>query len=331
MKSSSALRLVALLACFAALGAWAGCNKKKINGSQPDLLTTVRVSLSSSGAEGDRDALNDTLGISNDGRFVTFTSRATNLVSINVNNFANVFYRDNVARTLTLVSISRTGGAADGPSGTSAMSGDGRYVVFASFATNLTFDVVPVGKRQIYVRDMFNQTTTLVSRASGAVGSLIADDNCDNPKISNDGVYVVFETIASNLDGTPGPGNGDDGDAFKDIYRRKVIDGTSAFPTELVSFASGASSGALNKGNDDSTTPVISSDGRYVAFASNATNLVTASADGGPDQNGQTDVFVRDMQTFRTVRASVERTGVVVPGNLLNGPSKSPSISLAGE
>src|SRR5207302_128426 len=99
-------------------------------------------------------------------------------------------------------------------------------------------------------------------------------------------------TLSNLLDGTPG--GGDDNDAFKDIYRRKVIDGTAAFPTDLISFASGSSSGAANKGNNDSTGPCISADGRFVAFTSAATNLVSASADGGPDLNTQTDVFVRD-------------------------------------
>ncbi|HVE39867.1 MAG TPA: hypothetical protein VNM14_08275 [Planctomycetota bacterium] len=330
MKPSSAQRFaVVIITGLVAFGIWAGCNQKKINGLDPALQATVRVSLSSSGAEGNLDAVKDTLGISNNGRFVSFTSRATNLVPGDTNNCADVFYRDNLNRTLTLVSISRTGGPADGASGTSNMSGDGRYVVFSSVATNLTFDVVPVGKKQIYVRDMVLGTTTLVSRASGSIGSLIGDENSDNPKISNDGVYVVFESESNLLDGAPG--GGDDNDTFKDIYRRKIIDGTSAFPTELISFISGATSGAANKGNGHSTAPCISSDGHVIAFTSEATNLVSATLDGGPDQNLFSDVFVRDTGTLRTVRISVEYTGVVVPGNLLNGPSRSAAISLDGE
>jgi Tol biopolymer transport system component len=302
-----------------------GCNKNKVNGTQPVILNTVRISLSSSNSEGNLDAVNDSLGISNDGRFVAFTSKATNLVPGDTNNAADVFLRDNVNRTLILVSVNLAGGPANGASGSPTMSGDGRYVAFSSLATNLTIDVVPAGKMQVYVRDLQSGTTALVSRASGATG-LISDQDCINPKISNDGVYVVFETTSNILDGVVA--GGDDNDAFSDIYRRKWIDGTAAFPTDLISFASTFNSGAANKGNNNSTQPCVSGDGRFVAFVSAATNLVSTSQDGGPDTNGQTDVFVRDTQTFRTVRCSVEFVGANMA---LTALCRSPAISLDGQ
>jgi hypothetical protein len=302
-----------------------GCNGK-VNDSQPNLMTTVRVSLSSSNDEGNLDAVQDSIGVSNNGRFVSFTSRATNLVPGDNNTVADVFLRDNIARTLVLVSVSLTGGPANGASGSSSLSGDGNYVVFTSLATNLTSDVVIPGKRQVYVRDIAAGVTTLVSRATGATG-LIASDDCLNPKLSNDGTCVVFDSLANNLDGVAA--GGDDNDAISDVWRRRWIDGTSAFPTDLVSFASGSTSPGGTKGNLGSSKPSVSTDGRYVAFESNASNLVAAGSDGGPDLNATTDVFVRDMQAFRTVRCSVELPGTLFP-NALVGPSLSPAISLDG-
>ena len=167
--------------------------------------------------------------------------------------------------------------------------------------------------------------TTLVSRASGASG-LIADQNCDNPRLSNDGTYVVFESLSNLLDGVNG--GGDDNDTLSDIYRRKWIDGTSAFPTDLISFQSGFGTGSGKKATGSSNRPVVSSDGRYVAFDSDAADLVSATQDGAPDSNSTTDVFVRDTQTNRTVRCSVEYVG---SNPALVGPSRSASISLDGQ
>jgi Tol biopolymer transport system component len=330
MKSSlSASRDFAVMAllAFAMTG---GCNQKKINKTDPNLLTTVRVSISSSGSEGNLDCVNEQPGVSNDGRYVAFTSRATNLIDPpDLLNFSDVFLRDNKNRTLVRVSVSLAGGEGNGNSGQPSVSGDGRYVAFSSLATNLTTTVVPAGIRQIYVRDMETGTTTLVSRASG--GGFIADAACGNPKISNDGVYIAFESDSNLLDGVTG--GGDDNDSATDIYRRRVIDGTSAFPTELVSIRSGFGIGTGNKGNGVSANPVISGDGRYVAFESNASNLVSATQDGAPDNNGVTDVFVRDMgipgtPANRTARCSVEYAGHDPTQASLSG---SPTISLDGQ
>jgi hypothetical protein len=331
MRSFANIVRIAGSGFILALCTFAGC-KKSVNNLHPLLLNTVRISLSSTNAEGNLDAVNDSIGVSNDARFVAFTSKATNLVLAppDTNNAADVFLRDNISRTLTLVSVSLTGGPANGASGSPSLSGDGRYVAFASLATNLTVDAVPPGKKQIYVRDMLLGVTTLVSRSSGASG-LIGDEDSSVPKISNDGVYVAFQSLSNLLDGVPAGGDDNDtGPNSADIYRRKVIDGTSAFPTDLVSMVSLAApgSGPANKGSSSSTNPCISGDGRYVAFTSAAVNLVSASQDGGPDTNGVDDVFVRDCNTFRTVRCSVEYVGSIAS---LKGLSRSPTITLNGQ
>ncbi len=326
MRSSAAIVVTVSLGILLAFAGLSGC-KKTVNRNNPTIQNTVRVSLATNGAEGNLDTVNDSIGISNDARYVAFTSRATNLVAGDTNNASDVFLRDNVDRTLTLISISFAGGPANGASGTPSVSGNGQFVAFSSLATNLTLDVVPAGKKQIYVRDVVNGTTTLISRSSGATG-LIADDTCDTPRISNDGVYVVFQSVSNLLDGVPGAG-GDDDDATLDIYRRKWIDGTSAFLTELVNFNSGffPGNGKVNKGNI-AFAPCISADGNHIAFTSSATTLVTATQDGGPDTNAQDDVFVREMSTGRTVRCSVEFVG---SNPALKALSRSPSITLDGQ
>jgi Tol biopolymer transport system component len=334
MKPSSILISLLVLAVLAGAVS-GGCNQKKINKTNPALMATVRVSIATDGTEGNRPAANDQIGVSFDGRYVAFTSDADNLVPNDNKSLSDVFVRDNKMRTLTLVSVSTSNGAANAASSQAHISGDGRYVVFCSFATNLTTDAPPppAGVRQVYVRDMVLGVTTLVSRATGASGAF-ANVNCSNPKISNDGNYVVFDTGAENLDGTAG--GGVDSDGLVDVYRRKWIDGSNVFPTELVSFASGCGNPPLTttKGNQASRIPAISADGRFVAFESDATNLVSVGGpggDGGPDLNQQTDVFVRDMDTNRTVRCSVELAGTSFPSALpLAGPSSSATISLDG-
>jgi Tol biopolymer transport system component len=334
MKPSSLLASFLVLSVLAGVVS-GGCNQTKINKTNPALMVTVRVSIASDGTEGNRPAVADQIGVSYDGRYVAFASDADNLVPNDNKSLTDVFLRDNQTRTLTLVSVSTSNGAANGASTMAHISGDGRYVVFCSFATNLTTDSPPppAGVRQVYVRDMQLGVTTLVSRATGASGAF-ANVNCQNPKISNDGNFVVFDTAAENLDGTPG--GGVDSDALTDVYRRKWIDGLNIFPTELVSFASGCGNPPLTttKGNGASRIPAISGDGRFVAFESDATNLVLvggAGGDGGPDLNAQTDVFVRDMDTNRTVRCSVELPGTIFPGALpLAGPSTSATITLDG-
>jgi Tol biopolymer transport system component len=306
-----------------------GCTKKKIDSVQPDLLVTIRLSLSSSGGQGNLDAVNDPPGISNNGQFVAFTSKAFNLVPNDNNNAPDVFYRDNIARTTTLVSMNLSGtGSGNGPSGSPWLSGNGQYVVFASKATNLTSDILPLGNpQQIYVRDMFTGTTTLVSRANG-LGGPIADLDCNNPKISNDGTAIIFDSATTVLDITDVTVS-----TVTHVYRRLWLNGNLGYPTELVDFASGTTTlaGPAFVANGNSVKGAPSADGRFIAFESNGSTLVSAPADGGPDKNGTTDVFVRDMMTFRTVRCSVPGPGFTEVPPAVVGPSQSATISADGQ
>ena len=234
--------------------------------------TTTLVSRASApgGAAANAAALNP--DISDDGRYVVFQSGANNLSPDDNNGVANVFVRDLVANTTTLVS--RTPGAngagANDLSFIATISGDGNRVAFESAANNLSTEdnnaVV-----NIFVRDLAAATNTLVSRASGA-GGAPANDASDSADISSSGRFVTFRSNANNL-------SADDRNAFTNIFLRDLDDATTA----LVSRASGpggAGADAL------SLSPVVSDNAR-VAFASSATNL---SADDG----AFIDVFVRD-------------------------------------
>src|SRR5262249_7108522 len=174
--------------------------------------------------------------------------------------------------------VSRAGGAggakADGFSDTPAISADGRFVAFHSVASNLD---APDGDTTgaVFVRDLQGNTTRLVSRAGGADGAK-GNGNSSDATISADGRLVAFESGSTNL--------GAGGATGSDVYVRDL----QANTTTLVDRASGADGAPANA---FSTNAAISANGRFVAFASLASNL---SPDDGELIE---DVFVRDLQT----------------------------------
>jgi Tol biopolymer transport system component len=313
----------------------AGC-ARKVNKDHPKLLVTTRISLRTDGGQGIGAAVTDRPGLSDNGRFVVYTSKAPNLVANDDNNASDVFYWDNLTRTTLCVSVTpgANGVPANGASGTPSISGDGRYVCFASRAKNITADAsdFPLTQRQhIFVRDMVLGVTTLVDKSTGDDTGLKANQDSANPEISKDGHWVVFESSASNLDGDPGPAtpSAPDDDAIVDIYLRNVDPAFSdaMHTTELVSIASDQFGGA--KGNGDSTAPSISATGERIVFQSVATNLIPDSSVFGPDNGATTDIFMRDRVAHSTVRISVAHpSSVGFPHP--DGPSLAPSISADG-
>lgn len=222
------------------------------------------------------------LGASADGRFAVFGSIASNLVANDTNHAADIFVYDASSATIERVSIATDGtqGNADIDYGYD-ISADGRYVVFASFATNLVAGSVA---EQVYLRDRQAGTTSLLSvNKSGMPGS----DNSYLPRLSGDGHYAAFISCAHDL-------IAGDTSTTCNVYRRDLW----ANATELVSVGIGSSNPDGN-----SSLPSLSTDGRYVAFQSSASNLVVA------DSNGKLDVFVRDMASQSIVRASVNSAG----------------------
>ncbi len=259
--------------------------------------TTERVSLDSAGAEANERSFYPTL--SADGRFVAFLSYASNLVAGDTNGFGDVFVRDQQTGLTELVSISTAGTQGDNFSVPWSVSPDGRYVAFFSYATTLTPNDTN-GFGDVFLRDRLLGTTSLVS-----VDSAGAQGNGDSGacSLSANGRYVAFSSSATNL--VPGDTNG-----ASDVF---VHDGLTGL-TERISVGS-----AGTEANLQSELPSISADGRYVAFQSDASNLVAG------DTNGKVDAFLRDRLAGSTTLVSVAATAVAGDGR-----SDLPAISADG-
>jgi len=241
---------------------------------------TTRVSVSSTGAEG--DAASFFPSISGDGRFVAFRSFARNLVADDRNGVEDVFVHDRTTGVTERVSVASDGSEATGPSITSAISGDGRFVAFTSSASNL----VPGDRNHamdVFVRDRDRHQTWRVS--VGPYGE--ANGASEGSGISRDGHDVVFRSSATNLVG--GDTNG-----RPDVFVRDWVAGT----TTRVNVSSTG-----EEANLETYRGSISGDGRWVAFRSEASNLVPG------DTNGAQDVFEHDRGSNETTRISVSTAG----------------------
>ncbi len=235
--------------------------------------TTERVSVASGGAEANADSFD--VSISGDGRFVVFTSSASNLVNGDTNSKADVFARDRQTGTTTRISVNSSGAQADGGGFSPDVSGDGRYVVFLSRSGNLDprGDEYS-GKDLVYVHDRQIGQTVLASVASD--GSILTVGLFDQPGISGNGRYVAFPFYDK------GNNNG-----ILDIWVRDLQTGESR---------------EIAAGNASSFGPSLSANGAVVSFDSGASNLVSG------DTNGASDVFVREV---------------------VYGPERSPNVAAA--
>jgi Tol biopolymer transport system component len=298
-----------------------------------DLVTrhTERVSVSSTGEQlqdsspswpGAREP-----SISWDGRFVAFETRASNLVPNDHNGTWDAFVHDRLTRKTERVSVSSAGQEREGPAGcprvagcsplpdqeagrstemNPSISGDGRFVAFRSFAANLvpSDDGLNV---DTFVHDRMTHTTERVSVSSSGEQGNFGSSSPGHRQLSFDGRYVAFNSFASNL--TPGD-TGFDPDVFvHDRLTHKTI---------RVSVSSSGDE-ALVTSDSPTGGATISEDGRYVAFHSDASNLVPS------DDNGVVDVFVHDLLTGTTVRVSVTATG-----EAMEGSSSYPYVSADG-
>ena len=247
--------------------------------------TTERVSVDSSGAEANGKSGLYGLSISGDGRFVAFVSEATNLSPGDMNGKLDVFVRDRQLGLTECASVDPNGATGNGDSGSYgfAISADGRYVAFASSASNLVAGDTPA--LDVFVQDRQLGLTEIVS-VNTTGGS--ANGQSYHPSISSDGHYVAFVSTASNL--VQGDTN-----AHSDVFVRDRILG-------MIDLISVDSSGA--QANGDNFVPSISADGRCVAFESDASNLVAGETNFLPD------IFLHDRQIGTTERISVDSSGV---------------------
>jgi Tol biopolymer transport system component len=257
---------------------------------------TTRMSVDSSGAEANDDSFAP--AISADGRFVTFSSAATNLVAGDTNGVDDVFVRDRQAGTTTRVSVA-SGSEANSGSYSPSISADGRYVAFLSDATNLVAGDTNAS-RDVFV---FDRQTATTARASVDSAGVQADLDSFTPVLSADGRFVAFTSFADNLIPL-------DTNESSDVFVRDL----QANATTRVSEYQGGF-----EADFDNLRPAISADGRFVAFDSDADNLAWG------DTNDVFDVFVKDRQTDILARVSVDDGGAEA-----NGDSVRPALSADG-
>jgi CSLREA domain-containing protein len=223
------------------------------------------------------NAASDSPSISADGRFVAYSSAATNIVAGAPSGIRQIYVYDTVTQTTTLASRSSTGAVGNGDSTRPALSADGRYVVWTSNAGNLA---AGGANGQIYRRDLSSGQTILVSVSVSTLAG--GDGPSSDPQVSADGNVVAWDSAADDL--VAGFSSG------WDVFVRTI----SAGSTQIASVSAGG-----QEGNGNSTVSRLSSNGRYVLFYSLATNL------GGPTGGGNQGVYLRDLQSATTTFESV--------------------------
>ena len=301
----------------------------RINLAAPQAQVEQLVSVRSDGALAGNSSSIDASS-SADGRFVAFTSLASDLVSMDLNNVLDVFVRDTIAGSTVRVSVASDGAEGDGNSEHPSISADGRFVAFTSFARNL----VPGDgnlEADIFVHDrdadgngVFDEPGAIstvrvsVNTLTGAEGN----SRSTNPAITPDGRFVAFagpNTLVANDTNFAE-------DVFvhdRDVDTNGVFDeaNTPGMEDKVITLRVSLDSAGV-QGNTTSENPSISADGRFVAFDSFASNLVA------DDTNNTPDVFVRDTMTGITVRVSVDSNGAQdANGSFL---ASNPSISADG-
>ena len=248
--------------------------------------TTELVSVDSYGNPGN-NACEHLSSISADGRYVAFASYATNLVPGDTNGVNDIFVHDRQTGITERVSVDSYGNQSNNGSLWLAISANGRYVAFTSWANNLVAGDTNGGP-DIFVHDRQTRVTERVSVDSigNQANPESASPAMSYPSISADGRYVAFVSGATNL--MP-----DDTNGVNDIF----VHDRQAGITERVSVDSSG-----NQANNHSSRVFISAGGRYVAFASSATNLV-------PEYFGGVNIFVHDLQTGITELVSKNANG----------------------
>ena len=287
-------------------------------GAQAIAPTNVeRVSVSPTEAEGNL-ASGGQSGVSADGRYVIFASEANNF-GAGFSGGSDIYVRDRQAGFTELVSRgdAQTAGGriANGASDSPSISSSGRYAAFATLAGNLVATAAGAaidtnGRSDIYFRDRRGAVVWVSPAPANAVG----DGASTLPKISGDGGTVVFQSTSTNL-------VAGDTNVQPDVFAA-TLTMSNGLP-QLFSVRQVSSTNVV--ANGASTNADVSEDGSLAVFQSAATNLVTG------DDNGETDIFLRDLSTgaIRIVSRATDEDETT-PGELGDGPSTNPAISADG-
>lgn len=264
------------------------------------LTSTGQVQLVSSNANGvasNQNSRNPSL--TSDGQWVAFESNASNLVDTDLNGNYDIFVKNINTGVIERVSTTAVGAEANNSSWDASISGDGRFVAFVSQSSS--FDEHDQnGTQDIYVKD--RQTGHVIRASTDAMGT-DANSFSQMPKISSDGRIVVYSSGASNL-------ALNDTNQSGDIFAKNLVTGA----LQLVSADTSETAG-----NNQSLRPSVSSDGRYVVFESDATNLVP------DDTNDRSDIFRKDLLT-----GQVQRVSTTSNGHQADGASYNATVSSDG-
>jgi Tol biopolymer transport system component len=363
MRESRSLtrRYVFLLACIAGVVVSLVISQLPSIVAQSN-QTTEQIDVSSDGSQAN-SGIETAMAMSSNGRVVAFSTFATNLATDNqIFNLQDIYVRDRVDGTTEVVSLNGYGVQSNGISIEPSVSADGRFVAFTSDATNLVsgdtnqcfYNLLdesfqPGDCPDVFVRDRITGTTERVSVGSdGQEGN----DRSSVPVISADGRYVFFISLASNFYSDDRPVSADlfvhdrqnnttdrvlspaalgdytitpDGRyiaylGLSNGYYAAYVYDRQTGANELASVPRSGS-----RLNGYTHSPAISADGRYVAFVSAATSLVSG------DTNGRSDVFVRDRVAGTTERVSVSSLGAQANGDSFSFPfPNSVAISADG-
>ena len=245
--------------------------------------------------------------LSADGRYVAFESRASSLIAgqVDRNGGANdIFLFDAVNKSTILVSHA-SGSATvtgNGRSEQPSLSADGRFIAFVSKATDLIPGITSSEiQENIYVFDRITGVTMLVSRSAADQGPDRRSSNWAT--ISADGRYIAFVSTATDL-----VAGQEDQNFTQDVFLYERESGS-------MTLVSHSATGARSAGDKDSTRPLLSADGRYIAFSSFATNLVPGQVDPNGGSSGTLDLFLYDRVAGATVLVShAEGSAVTATG-----------------
>ena len=219
------------------------------------------------------------------GDLIVFTTRATNVTPFDTNEKLDIVIRDRNNNSTDIIS-GHTPRSNDSSGDIVSLSADGRYVAFSSKTTNLIADHNN-NKRDIFVKD---RRTGFIERVSISSSGDQGSSDSNNPSISDDGRFVVFESFSAFISA--------DTNAKIDIYLHDRLNHI----TQIIS------KNGATESNGHSIRASISATGRYVVFKSEADNLVSG------DSNNKTDVFIKDLITD-----SIERVSVASDGSEANG------------
>jgi hypothetical protein len=274
------------------------------------------VSRSLGGATTTANGSSRATAVSNDGEWVLFSSRATDLTpSVDSNNAEDVFLFRRSTNSLTQLSLSAASSTTSANSGSiaTAMSPNGDWILFESTATNVIAGQVataPFVTSNAFIVQRSTGSVTLASRAAASAAAT-ANSSSKPIAISDDGEWVLYSSLGTNLVSGVTDGNTSE-DVF--LFRRS---------TGMVTLVSSEAGAAMVAANGRSIPRTLSPDGDWVLFASNGTNLVSDQIDG----NNADDVFLYQRSTGLTRLASRAHTS---PTTTSNGRSIATSLSADG-